>query len=47
MSNNLCCLDYLTRPRSEFAALLGKDLPLGEILPAVGPAADIPGGEGG
>jgi hypothetical protein len=27
----MCCLYYLTRPRSEFAALLGKDLPLGEI----------------
>ena len=27
----MCCLFYLTRPRSEFAALLGKDLPLGEI----------------
>ena len=26
----MCCLYYLTRPRSEFAALLGKDLPLGE-----------------
>jgi hypothetical protein len=27
----MCCLYYLTRPRSEFEALLGKDLPLGEI----------------
>ena len=27
----MCCLYYLTRPRSEFQALLGKDLPLGEI----------------
>lgn len=27
----MCCLYYLTRPRAEFEALLGKDLPLGEI----------------
>jgi hypothetical protein len=27
----MCCLYYLTRPRSEFQKLLGKDLPLGEI----------------
>jgi hypothetical protein len=27
----MCCLYYLTRPRSEFEKLLGKDLPLGEI----------------
>ncbi len=27
----MCCLYYLTRPRSEFAKLLGNDLPLGEI----------------
>lgn len=27
----MCCLYYLTRPRSEFEAILGKDLPLGEI----------------
>jgi hypothetical protein len=27
----MCCLYYLTRPRSEFEALLGTDLPLGEI----------------
>jgi hypothetical protein len=27
----MCCLYYLTRPRDEFAKLLGKDLPLGEI----------------
>jgi hypothetical protein len=27
----MCCLYYLTRPRAEFQALLGKDLPLGEI----------------
>jgi hypothetical protein len=27
----MCCLYYLTRPRQEFAKLLGKDLPLGEI----------------
>jgi hypothetical protein len=27
----MCCLYYLTRPRAEFAAILGKDLPLGEI----------------
>ena len=27
----MCCLYYLTRPRAEFSAILGKDLPLGEI----------------
>jgi len=27
----MCCLYYLTRPRSEYQQLLGKDLPLGEI----------------
>jgi hypothetical protein len=27
----MCCLYYLTRPRSEYEKLLGKDLPLGEI----------------
>jgi hypothetical protein len=27
----MCCLYYLTRPRDEFAKLLGRDLPLGEI----------------
>ncbi|HTU93481.1 MAG TPA: hypothetical protein VMF69_25600 [Gemmataceae bacterium] len=27
----MCCLYYLTRPRSEFEKLLSKDLPLGEI----------------
>jgi hypothetical protein len=27
----MCCLYYLTRPRDEFAKLLGPDLPLGEI----------------
>jgi hypothetical protein len=27
----MCCLYYLSRPRSEFQKLLGKDLPLGEI----------------
>jgi hypothetical protein len=27
----MCCLYYLTRPREEFAKLLGPDLPLGEI----------------
>src|SRR5262249_44498525 len=27
----MCCLYYLTRPRDEFAQVLGKDLPLGEI----------------
>jgi hypothetical protein len=27
----MCCLYYLTRPREEYQALLGKDLPLGEI----------------
>jgi hypothetical protein len=27
----MCCLYYLTRPRSEFQKILGKDLPLGEI----------------
>jgi hypothetical protein len=27
----MCCLYYLTRPKEEFAKLLGKDLPLGEI----------------
>jgi hypothetical protein len=27
----MCCMYYLTRPRDEFAQLLGKDLPLGEI----------------
>lgn len=27
----MCCLYYLTRPRAEFQAILGKDLPLGEI----------------
>lgn len=27
----MCCLYYLTRPREEFQALLGSDLPLGEI----------------
>jgi hypothetical protein len=27
----MCCLYYLTRPRVEFEAILGKDLPLGEI----------------
>jgi hypothetical protein len=27
----MCCLYYLTRPRPEFQAILGKDLPLGEI----------------
>jgi hypothetical protein len=27
----MCCLYYLTRPRAEFAAILGKDVPLGEV----------------
>ena len=27
----MCCLYYLSRPRSEFQKILGKDLPLGEI----------------
>jgi hypothetical protein len=27
----MCCLYYLTRPKAEFQAILGKDLPLGEI----------------
>ncbi len=27
----MCCLYYLTRPRSEFQKILGNDLPLGEI----------------
>jgi hypothetical protein len=27
----MCCLYYLTRPREEFAKILGPDLPLGEI----------------
>jgi hypothetical protein len=27
----MCCLYYLTRPRSEFQTILGADLPLGEI----------------
>ena len=27
----MCCLYYLTRPRAEFGAMLGKELPLGEI----------------
>lgn len=27
----MCCLYYLTRPRSEYQKLLSKDLPLGEI----------------
>jgi hypothetical protein len=27
----MCCLYYLSRPRSEFQKLLGNDLPLGEI----------------
>jgi hypothetical protein len=27
----MCCLYYLSRPRSEFKKLLGNDLPLGEI----------------
>ncbi len=27
----MCCLYYLTRPRTEFQKLLGDDLPLGEI----------------
>jgi hypothetical protein len=27
----MCCLYYLTRPRSEYQKLLGSDLPLGEI----------------
>lgn len=27
----MCCLYYLTRPKEEFAKLLGGDLPLGEI----------------
>jgi hypothetical protein len=27
----MCCLYYLTRPREEYRALLGEDLPLGEI----------------
>jgi hypothetical protein len=27
----MCCLYYLTRPRTEFQKILGKDLPLGEI----------------
>lgn len=27
----MCCLYYLTRPRGEFEAILGSDLPLGEI----------------
>jgi hypothetical protein len=27
----MCCLYYLTRPREEYAKLLGADLPLGEI----------------
>jgi hypothetical protein len=27
----MCCLYYLSRPRQEYQALLGRDLPLGEI----------------
>jgi hypothetical protein len=27
----MCCLYYLTRPKDEYRALVGKDLPLGEI----------------
>ena len=27
----MCCLYYLTRPRSEYQKIVGKDLPLGEI----------------
>jgi hypothetical protein len=27
----MCCLYYLTRPRAEFEAILGKDVPLGEV----------------
>jgi hypothetical protein len=27
----MCCLYYLTRPRTEYRKLLGNDLPLGEI----------------
>jgi hypothetical protein len=27
----MCCLYYLTRPRAEFEAILGKDIPLGEV----------------
>jgi hypothetical protein len=36
----MCCLYYLTRPKDEFRAILGKDLPLGEIyLPTDPPRA--------
>jgi hypothetical protein len=31
VSYYMCCLYYLTRPRAEFEAILGKNLPLGEI----------------
>jgi hypothetical protein len=27
----MCCLFYLTRPRAELEAILGKDIPLGEV----------------
>ncbi|HVK14521.1 MAG TPA: hypothetical protein VM597_37630, partial [Gemmataceae bacterium] len=31
ISHNICCLYYLTRPRAEVEAILGKDIPLGEV----------------
>jgi hypothetical protein len=34
----MCCLYYLTRPRSEYQKLLGEDLPLGEIYLPSDPA---------
>ena len=34
----MCCLYYLTRPRPEYAALLGNDLPLGELYLPSDPA---------
>ncbi len=34
----MCCLYYLSRPRSEYQKLLGKDLPLGEIYLPSDPA---------
>jgi hypothetical protein len=34
----MCCLYYLTRPKAEFEAILGKSLPLGEIYLPTDPA---------
>jgi hypothetical protein len=33
----MCCLYYLTRPKPEFEAILGKSLPLGEIYLSTDP----------